>query len=252
VSSGVKVTRFRQRNAHFLGVFAITASAAAMSQPAAPPSSVWDRVYTAAQAARGAERYAGHCETCHGDDLTGREGRSLIGSQFWTSWGEDNLGSLFGYMKTAMPHGNPGALTDAQYLEIVAFILQKNEYPSGGTELTEGRLSGIRVMRRDGPGPVPNFALVAVTGCLREASPGQWTLANATDPVRTRNPGPAPEAELQRPVSAGANSFQLMDVYQLRDSDRGRSVAVKGLLIRGTPDRLNVTSVQTIGGGCTN
>src|SRR5262245_45142975 len=90
----------------------------------------WDRVFNETQAERGRRHYEDRCVSCHGEDLQGREGKALIGTQFWQSWGEDSLQSLFNYMKTAMPHGAPGSLATEDYVDLVAFLLQKNDYPS--------------------------------------------------------------------------------------------------------------------------
>src|SRR5262245_10505082 len=96
--------------------------------------STWDRVFTDGQASRGRQQYEAHCVSCHGDDLTGREGRSLVGNQFWQSWGEDSLESLFNYMRASMPDGAPGTLPAQAYVDLVAFVLQKNDYPPGADE----------------------------------------------------------------------------------------------------------------------
>ena len=51
----------------FLLIIPATALLALQSQ------TVWDGVYTAEQAKRGAEVYANHCASCHGLALTGGE-----------------------------------------------------------------------------------------------------------------------------------------------------------------------------------
>jgi mono/diheme cytochrome c family protein len=215
-------------------------------------ASTWDRVFSDAQAARGRQQYEIHCASCHGDDLTGREARSLVGSQFWQSWGEDSLQSLFAYMKTSMPYSTPGSLAPQAYLELVAYILQKNEFPAGSEELTAERLPEIRVIRKEGPGPVPNFALVAVVGCLSQPGPAKWLLTSGSDAVRTRNPDASTGADRQRAdaMPLGANTFELMSVPRTAGDLMGRKIEAKGLLIRGAPDRLNVTSLQPLDVAC--
>jgi mono/diheme cytochrome c family protein len=216
-------------------------------------ASTWDRVFSEAQASRGRQYYEARCASCHGEDLTGREGRSLVGSQFWQSWGEDSLQSLFAYMKASMPHGAPGSLAPQAYVDLVAYILQKNEYPSGSEELTAERLPGIRVMRKEGPGPVPNFSLVVVVGCLGQQAPARWQLTSGSDAARTRNPDASTgtDRQLAEAMPPGANTFELMSVPRTAGDHAGRKVEVKGLLIRGAPDRLNVTSLEPLGGTCT-
>src|SRR5262245_24711681 len=93
-----------------------------------PPSSrtVWDGVYTAAQADRGRGFYSEHCAKCHGGDLQGGEGRALTGDRFWTSWQETTVDRLLGHVSTNMPHSEDGSLKGtlgaAVYADIVAYI----------------------------------------------------------------------------------------------------------------------------------
>lgn len=214
-------------------------------------SSAWDGVYTLSQASRGKQQYDAACATCHSADLSGGEARPLIGTRFWEAWGEDSLGSLLGLIKTTMPRTEPGSLSQQAYLDIVAYILQKNDYPPGNDDLTIDRTETIRVMRKEGPGPVPNFALVSVVGCLIQQPRGAWVLTRSSEPVRTRNPEPSvgPERQRAQATAAGPNTFELMDAHQA-GSHGGHRMEVKGLLIRGVPDRLNVTSMQMLTERC--
>jgi mono/diheme cytochrome c family protein len=216
-----------------------------------PVLSTWDGVYTSGQAARGKQQYDASCASCHSEDLSGGEARPLIGTRFWEAWGEDSLGSLLGLINTTMPRTGPGSLSRQAYLDIVAYILQKNDYPPGADELTMDRVDTIRVMRKEGPGPVPNFALVAVVGCLSRQPRGAWVLTAGSEPVRIRNPEPSvgPDRERAQATAAGSNTFELMNAHQA-ESHAGQRLEVKGLLIRGAPDRLNVTSMQTIADRC--
>lgn len=216
-------------------------------------TSVWEGVYSETQAARGKQRYEASCAECHREDLSGGEARPLIAPRFWEAWGEDSLNSLFSLMRTTMPQGEPGSLGDQAYLDIVAYILQKNGYPSGRGELTTEHVGAIRVIRKEGPGPVPNFSLVTVVGCLRELSRGVWVLTNSSEPVRTRNPDASTDTERRRSDATrlGATTFELMDVHEAGHSHDGHKMEVKGLLIRGKPDRVNVTSIQMLAERCT-
>lgn len=231
----------------------------ALAQPAggapAPDRTVWDGVFTANQAERGREAYAANCGRCHGVDLKGRaDNRALVGERFWQDWGEDSLGTLFRIVQKTMPRGASGTLAEQVYLDTVAYILKKNDYPEGAEELSAANVSGVRVIRKEGPGPVPNFSLVWVVGCLAEDSKDNWVLTSASEPVKTSNPAVSEGAELDRSVAAapGTLTFGLMDIGGKR-SLAGRKLEVKGLLIRGTrdrPDKLNVTSMQPLADTC--
>src|SRR5262249_29483782 len=137
-------------------------------------------VYTQNQAQRGAGAFDTFCSSCH------RGG--FRGTGFMNRWREDKLSSLYNFISKNMPVGNPGVASASEYIDIVAWILSTNEFPSGGQELTANAATSIQVIGKNGPAPVPDGALVDVVGCLiqDEASKG-WSLAQASDPVRTRD-----------------------------------------------------------------
>jgi mono/diheme cytochrome c family protein len=96
----------------------------------------WDGVYTAEQAKRGDALYAENCASCHGPDLSGGEmAPSLAGGEFSANWNDLSLGQLFDRMRISMPQDNPGSLSRQANADILAFILQRGDYPVGPTEL---------------------------------------------------------------------------------------------------------------------
>jgi len=241
----------------------LAAVTTAMSPAAQSPSgrtgratiSVWEGVYSPAQAARGRQAYEKSCANCHRSDLRGANGRALVGTRFWQDWGEDTLNSLYVAIRSTMPRGEAGSLADERYADIVAYILQANEYPAGSSDLAPESVAAVRVIGKDGPGPVPNFALVTVVGCLAAQPNGAWTLTQATEPTRTRNPDPSKNEERDRSAAlpAGALTFGLMDVYSGGEGHDGHRMEVKGLLIRGTRgalDRVNTTGMQMLAAQC--
>jgi mono/diheme cytochrome c family protein len=214
---------------------------------------VWDGVFTSGQAARGRQLFAENCAACHGENLEGGSAVTLSGPRFIADWSEDSLGSLFNSISRNMPRGRPGSLPDTTYADIVAYILEKNGFPPGAEELQVATLSSVRVEGRDGPGPVPDFSLISVVGCLIEASPRQWLLVAASEPVRTRNPQPSAEPELSklRAMPPGTHSFALIDVFPSPALHSEQQVEVKGFLIRRPDqDRVNVTSIAALEGSC--
>ena len=99
-------------------------------------STVLDGVFTTAQASRGRRVYTQHCEACHGPELKGGElAPSLAGSDFIVFWTELSVGSLFERIKVSMPEDGPGRLTDEEYTDVVAHLLDANDYPAGDQEL---------------------------------------------------------------------------------------------------------------------
>ena len=101
--------------------------------------SVWEGVYTAAQAKRGGEAYQYSCATCHSPDLEGDSGRdvpALYGEEFVGEWSTHTIKDLFDLIRNAMPKDSPGSLNAATCADIVAYLLQANEFPSGAQELS--------------------------------------------------------------------------------------------------------------------
>jgi S-disulfanyl-L-cysteine oxidoreductase SoxD len=101
---------------------------------------VRDGVFTADQALRGKSGYDGVCARCHGVPLTGSQGNgpTLKGAAFLAHWDKDTLGSLYTKIRDTMPAGSPGTLTDEVKLQILAYVLQQNGFPSGAAELPGG------------------------------------------------------------------------------------------------------------------
>jgi S-disulfanyl-L-cysteine oxidoreductase SoxD len=98
--------------------------------------SVWDGVYTAGQAKRGADVYAKACASCHGDQLEG-EGQAppLTGSGFTGTWNQQAADDLFETMQAEMPADKPGSLSRAQNADLLAYIFQVNQFPAGKSDL---------------------------------------------------------------------------------------------------------------------
>src|SRR5687767_14990176 len=90
---------------HVLAAFAffvaVTVVAAAQSTESTSKTTVWQGVYTEAQAARGQTAYASHCTSCHRDDLSGYNS-ILKGPRFMHNYRESSLNVLFDKTKTTM------------------------------------------------------------------------------------------------------------------------------------------------------
>ena len=113
---------------------AVVAAAAVNVVHAQAPRTVWDGVYTAAQAERGTKVYTDQCSTCHGSEMKGGPGiPGLVGPEFQFSWNKKPVGGIFDYAKMFMPPGQSGSLTDQQYVDIVAAVLQNNGFPPSPT-----------------------------------------------------------------------------------------------------------------------
>ncbi len=110
-------------------------NAAAVANESIPPLG---EAYTETQAARGLVVYQNHCAFCHLDDLSGFRGLPLAGADFIARWDEAGvtLENFLSFVTSSMPQEEPGTLQPQEYLDVVAYILQANGYPSGERELT--------------------------------------------------------------------------------------------------------------------
>jgi mono/diheme cytochrome c family protein len=98
--------------------------------------SVWDGVYTDAQATRGAAMFDKECAGCHGAGGTGGSmAPALDGVTFAANYDGQSVGDLFERNRTTMPVGKEGGLSGQQVADITAYMLQLNKFPAGASEL---------------------------------------------------------------------------------------------------------------------
>jgi mono/diheme cytochrome c family protein len=113
---------------------------ASSPQPEPLPSrrsrTVWAGVYTEEQAKRGASIYSGVCSRCHGDKLKGNATvPALTGSDFDNDWEGQTLDDIFKKIRRSMPKYQPDRLNQQQKVDVMAYILSFNRFPSGKGEL---------------------------------------------------------------------------------------------------------------------
>jgi len=115
----------------------IAESLSAAQEPStADTRSVWDGVYTADQARRGEASYKTGCSSCHGETLKGAgESPALAGMAFMSNWSGLPLADLYERIRRTMPQDNPARITRQQKIEILAYLLSMNKFPSGNTDL---------------------------------------------------------------------------------------------------------------------
>ena len=114
-----------------------------------PTHSVWDSVYTDAQAARGDSLYKAGCANCHGATLAGGDdGTPLIGDAFLGSWNGLTLADLYDKIRSTMPPETPKTIPPDQVADMVAYLLAQNHFPAGKTPLTADveRLKDVKVV----------------------------------------------------------------------------------------------------------
>ena len=115
---------------------AAAAAAAPWASAAAQERTVNDGVYTTAQATRGRAAYRAQCAACHATNLFGGEmAPGLKGSGFVGGWSGATLWELADFTNATMPQDAPGRLTAQELNDVIAYILQENDYPAGSEEL---------------------------------------------------------------------------------------------------------------------
>jgi mono/diheme cytochrome c family protein len=119
-----------------LGVWAVATQGVPSARGLATNPTVWDGVYSESQAERGKAAYEQQCASCHLSELQGSGlAPPLVDDTFIHRWQDGNLDDLFTIVKVTMPQDKPASLTDAEYADIVAYLLKSNQYPAGEREL---------------------------------------------------------------------------------------------------------------------
>ena len=117
----------------------------ALAQSVSP---IWSGIYTDGQADFGESVYRDECAECHREDLTGQDmSPSLVGIGFTFKWEGRNLQELYASMRYGMPQTAPGSLSNSQYAALTAYLLAKNGFPAGESELSsdEDELAKISI-----------------------------------------------------------------------------------------------------------
>ena len=128
---------------------AVSAAAAVSPVAAQDGPSVWDGVYSEAQAMRGRERYGAACASCHADDLLGGSGPALTGEAFMQRWNGSSVNDMMQSIRQTMPQDAPNSLGVPGYVDLVAFLLQSNGVPMGKTDLPV-EIEGLKAIRMTG------------------------------------------------------------------------------------------------------
>jgi mono/diheme cytochrome c family protein len=229
----------------FLGSLSTAVIMAQEAKPQGP--TVWDGVYTDAQADRATGMFSQNCARCH--TLTADGGRPLTGEKFWEGYTQKTVGDLLTFVKTNMPNGaQAGTLPAASYNDLVALILKSNGFPSGKTELAPETVANVQIIPKDGPGELPTNTLVRIVGCLAPKSGSDWTLTNATVPQRIEKTGAVPEDATR---ALGDKTMTLKFVLNRLDGFVGQRMSVTGILIgAGGVNGINVATVNRVAEAC--
>jgi len=228
--------------------FLVSIGSAILGAQAAPPQgrTVWDGIYTDAQAERGLLAFNQSCTNCHTLEAAGNR-RPVTGEKFWEAWTQKTAADLLTWVSANMPNGNGGSLSVPTYRDLVAAILKSNGFPSGTTELAPETIVGVQIIPKDGPGELPGNTLARMVGCLAKSG-NDWVLNTATVPERVDKTGIGPEDASRQ---LGERTVTLKFILTRLDSHVGRRMSVSGILIGpGGRDGINVSTVNRVADSC--
>ena len=174
-------------------------------------------VYSAVQADRGKALYTDQCVLCHGDTLGGDIGPPLAGQAFLGIWGAMSASDLFDKIHNTMPADAPGTLSRPQVADLVAYVLQANQFPAGSVELgsvdaalKQISLGGARAAAA--PAVAGSSITFPATGTLNQVMRGVlFPSSNVLFDVQTQDPG-ARKAGAK--PEAGTTTARYGDVYE--------------------------------------
>ena len=108
---------------------------AAQSTPPATRT-IWDGVFTQAQADRGRDQYRQSCASCHKADLLGESAAPpLAGPEFSQRWVGSNVDDLLTTIRRSMPQDAPDSLGTPAYVDLVSYLLSVNGSPTGANDM---------------------------------------------------------------------------------------------------------------------
>ena len=103
-------------------------------------TTIWDGVFTEAQATRGQEAYAKSCAKCHAEDLLGSTNApALVGQPFFAKFDRTTADDVLDVIRRTMPQEAPDTLGIPTYADIVTFLFKSNGAPAGKAELPTAR-----------------------------------------------------------------------------------------------------------------
>ena len=104
--------------------------------PSPATRTIWDGVFTQAQADRGRDQYRKSCASCHKADLLGESAAPpLAGPEFSQRWVGSNVDDLLTTIRRSMPQDAPDSLGTPAYVDLVSYLLSVNGSPAGANDM---------------------------------------------------------------------------------------------------------------------
>ncbi len=214
-----------------------------IAQPNAGP-------FTQEQARHGAELYAGACAGCHGTDLMNGGAPALVGLSFLERWGTRPVNALWRAVRM-MPPGAAGSLPSDTYLDITAYLLERNGHSPGAVALKENSKASVEAKVAPPPSatqrpmpPPPDFITGAPGAVPNGAGPTQQELNAAYSSKKdwlyhTHDYSGARNGPSSEITPENANRLRVACVFQLGEQSNFQT----GPLVYN--GRMYVTGVRT-------
>ena len=208
--------------------------------------------FTEQQARAGAATYAQFCAACHGADLRTLPTAPLMGDEFVGKWRTRSTNDLLAQLRTTMPPESPGSLGEDAYLEVMAYLLERNGNAAGEQRLLAASGEPIAAGAPRGAGgdaaPRPTGLLVKGTvngfvpvtdAVLRAPAPGDW-------PMIRRDYSASSFSPLEQITAGNVNQLQLAWIWPMRDggTNQPAPLVYRGTIYLNNPDGV----VQAIDG----
>jgi S-disulfanyl-L-cysteine oxidoreductase SoxD len=114
--------------------------------PGVTETTVRDGVYNQEQAKRGRTTYDAKCASCHDGGTMGPE---LWGDPFLEQWENKYVRGFFTRIQTTMPEDAPGSMSEADVLDVIAYVIQTNGFPAGDKAIeSASALATVKFVRR--------------------------------------------------------------------------------------------------------
>ena len=105
-----------------------------------------DGVYTKVQADGAKAQFDKICADCHPFTVAAKKKPKdvpLGDEPFFENWNGRTLGEIITTIALTMPNDGSAVVSDAEAVDLVAYILQQNGFPAGATALTKAGASDV-------------------------------------------------------------------------------------------------------------
>ena len=178
-------------------------------------------ILTTQQVAAGKTVYAQQCAGCHRDNLTGgADAPPLGGKGFLGAWGARTTADFYKFIAVSMPAGAPASLSEAQYTNVVAYLLNANGARTGTKPFNKNisvRIASVATGRAAPAQVVAAKAAKPATSTAKPAAPA----AAGTVPLTQRTDLMPPPFQLGHTIKGTVQNYTDVSDEMLRNPPDG-------------------------------